>query len=473
MLKLLLKDTVVYGAANAIQKLVPLFVIPIITKGLGPDALRLYDVSFAYAYVFAFIIIMGQDAAVATLFFDDRGGAQKKEWITSGGFGIQLALLIFFSLLLLPLSPFISSILFSGDRELSLWWTKALLILPGYVVFNYALNLLLWRKKKRSYLLLCIGQTVLSLSSVIYFVLIQKGGLPALFYSLTGSTALMALIGLFLERRLMLSRLFNPGGDLVKRLLILGLPFALTSFFHQLLPSVDRYFLLRFGLGEEMAPYILASKLSVFVSFAASAFVLAFTPYSLGRLHQEGAEKEISRLFGWVSMIGFFAVPLLLIFREQMIAIFANPGYNAAAPLMPYFFYGWVFDLFSYFSTLGIYKSQKSYLALYFFATGLLVTIVLNAILVPLMGIEGAAVAFIVAKALLFFISLVWMKRYFTLSIRPSFWAVLLLSVVASFSVYRWPITASIALVLCTLLIAIFAWRRFNLTQLFSKIKGS
>jgi len=473
MLKLLLKDTVVYGAANAIQKLVPLFVIPIITNGLGPDALRLYDVSFAYAYVFAFIIIMGQDAAVATLYFDDRGGSPKKESVTSGGFAIQLTLLIFFSLLLLPLSPFISSVLFSGDRELSFWWTKALLILPGYVVFNYALNLLLWQKKKRSYLLLCIGQTVLSLSSVLYFVLLQKGGLPALFYSLTGSTAFMAILALVIERRLMLSHIFKPGSGLVKRLLILGLPFALTSFFHQLLPSVDRYFLLRFGLAGEMAPYILASKLSVFVSFAASAFVLAFTPYSLARLHQEGAEKEMSRLFAWVSGLAFLAVPLLLIFREPMIGLFANAGYNAAATLMPYFFYGWVFDLFSYFSTLGIYKSQKSYLALYFFGAGLIITILLNAILVPLMGIEGAAVAFVLAKALLFFISLFWMKRYFALSIRPSFWGILLLSVLGSISVYRWPVSASIVLILCSILIAIFEWRRFNPNQFFSKVKDS
>ena len=57
MFKHLVKDTVVYGVANAVQKLVPFFVVPLVVHQLGQEALKIYDVSFVYAYLFSWLLI--------------------------------------------------------------------------------------------------------------------------------------------------------------------------------------------------------------------------------------------------------------------------------------------------------------------------------------------------------------------------------------------------------------------------------
>ena len=72
MLSSLMKDSLVYGIANAIQKMIPFFIIPIVTGYLGQDALKIYDVSFVYAHLFSWLIISGQDAAAAILYFDEK-----------------------------------------------------------------------------------------------------------------------------------------------------------------------------------------------------------------------------------------------------------------------------------------------------------------------------------------------------------------------------------------------------------------
>jgi O-antigen/teichoic acid export membrane protein len=68
MLKHLAKDSLVYVGANLLQKLIPLLVIPVITNYFGKDALKVYDVSFVYAYLFSWLIILGQDNATSILF---------------------------------------------------------------------------------------------------------------------------------------------------------------------------------------------------------------------------------------------------------------------------------------------------------------------------------------------------------------------------------------------------------------------
>lgn len=461
MLKRLVKDSVIYGAANTVQKLVPFFIIPIITTYLGQEALKVYDVSFVYAYVFSWLIILGQDSASGVLYFDEKIHRFYKARVTTYALLIQVSILLLCFIFLIPFSSFFSGLLFPKDAAVARWWTTALFIIPGHVVLNHSLNILLWQKRKTAYIVLCLVQTFLSIGSVFITVIVYEGGLPYLFYSLIGSSSIAGLAGLILVRKQVFAGILPFDHTLLKRLLILGLPFALTSFLHQLLPLIDRYFLLQFGYGNEMAPYILASKLGALILFGVNAFVLAFTPYSMAKLNEDDAETEISGIFRIVSVIAFIAVPLLLLFKDILVQLFADETYAFSANLLPFFFYGWVFDLFSYFSLLGIYRSQKSYMLLIFLAIGFAITSLLNIVLVPVWGLYGAATGFVAAKAILFFLPLIWMKKIFHLQVDHAlFWGSFVLVAAISFLMYRMNIIVNIAMVLSLLILTFFYFRK-------------
>src|SRR5215210_3777648 len=102
MLKNLLKDSVVYGAANVIQKLVPFFIIPVIIHQLGQTALKLYDVSFVYAYLFSWLIILGQDAAASVFYFDNTKTSFNKKQVLGYAFITQWAFLALLAILFFP-----------------------------------------------------------------------------------------------------------------------------------------------------------------------------------------------------------------------------------------------------------------------------------------------------------------------------------------------------------------------------------
>src|SRR5215210_2839649 len=125
MLKNLLKDSVVYGAANVIQKLVPFFIIPVVIHQLGQTALKLYDVSFVYAYLFSWLIILGQDAAASVFYFDQTKTSFNKKQVLGYGFLVQWIFLLVFAVVFFPFKTIIANNLFSADAEISYYWLLA------------------------------------------------------------------------------------------------------------------------------------------------------------------------------------------------------------------------------------------------------------------------------------------------------------------------------------------------------------
>jgi O-antigen/teichoic acid export membrane protein len=437
IIKTLLKDSLVYGIANIIQKLVPFIIIPIITTYLGKTALKLYDISFIYTYLFSSLVILGLDSAASVFYFDERKTKYNKRQVLSHAFFIQIVSAIFYLGLFFFFGHQFADYAFAQDVELKSFWLLALTIIPGYIFLNYGLAILLWQKRKSEYVLLCVLQTLITILGVYLAVVIFGKGIREVFYVCIGSLSFCGLLAIWLIRKELFPLHFPINLELGEKLVVFGIPFALTSFSRQLIPSIDRFFLLQNHYTQDLPQYILAAKLSSFFSFATSAFVLAFTPYSLNKLNDEDAEKEISELFRFITVLGFLAVPLLLIFKDFLIEFFADSSYSLAAKLFPFFFFGWVFDLFSYFTMLGIYKSQKSFIVLIILAIGVALVTALNILLIPYLGLYGAALSFCITKAALFLITLLSLKKYFHLQMEiKSFALIFLTALVCSYLVY-------------------------------------
>ncbi|HVF80394.1 MAG TPA: polysaccharide biosynthesis C-terminal domain-containing protein [Flavisolibacter sp.] len=438
MLRGLMKDSVIYGVANAIQKLVPFFVVPVVIQQLGQTALKVYDVSFVYAYLFSWLLILGQDSAASVFYFDTTKTSFNKKQVLGYAFITQWAFLLLAMLIILPFRNTLAASLFSADPVIADYWLKALLIIPGHILLNYALNILLWQRRKKEYVALCICQTAFSLVSVYITVVVLNGNLNSLFYCLVGSTTACGIISFFLTRNAMQLNPLPVNKQLLKKMLLFGLPFAFTSFFHQTLPSADRYFLLQYGYQQHLPQYILAVKLGGLIGLGIGAFALAFTPYSMAKLNDKDAEKELSSLFHFVAVAGFIAIPVLLLFKDLLIRIFADSSYTLSGKLLPFFFFGWLFDLFSYFSMLGIYKGQNSILILALFGTGILLISALNILLIPKMGLYGAALSFCISKAALFFVPLIYLRRHFKLGVHvKSFFAAGIAAIACCYLLYK------------------------------------
>jgi O-antigen/teichoic acid export membrane protein len=414
--KRLFKDSVVYGIANIIQKVTPLVIIPIIIKQLGDVAFRIYDLSFVYAYLFSSLIVLGQDSAASVFYFEKEDKVHKRQ-VLSYSFLIQVCTVLGYLVFFYPFRFEVARLVFGEDATQAKYWIIAISIIPGYFMYNYGLNILLINRRKGLYVFFCFLQALLTIGGAYTAIVLLEGTISHLFLVLIGSMSVCGVSLIILLRKEIFEKLFPVNFDLLQKLFIFGFPFALTSFFRQVIPSVDRFFLLKYNYALELPQYILAVKLGSFINIAFASFALAFTPYSLSKIHDKDAEQEISHIFHLVSILALTFIPIVLIFKDWMILFFADPGYGLAGSLLPIFLFGWVFDLFTNFALLGIYRSKKSFFILTLLVTGTILISILNVFLVPLYGVFGAAISFGITKLASFIVAVIYLRKHFKLNI--------------------------------------------------------
>lgn len=461
-LKSLLKDSVIYGVANAVQKLTPVIIIPVVISHLGDNALKLYDLSFIYVYLFSTLIILGMDSAASVFYFDNKRTQFSKKHVVSYALLVQVALAFFYLLLFYPFRYSIASLIFPNDTGLVKYWALALTIIPGYILFNYGLSVLLWQRQRRKYVALCVLHTTLNILTVYTIVVVWRGNTEQFFWGLIGSMTFCGVVALIFIRKDIFINPFPWQWNLVEKLVGFGSAFALTSFFRQVIPSVDRYFLLKFGFDAALPQYILAVKLGAFINIGFAAFMLAFTPYSLNKLNHDDAEKEISAIFGFVSIGALSLIPVVLLFKDGIINFFADSSYGISTKLLPLFLFGWAFELFTNFALLGVYRIQKSGFILTLLLIGTVIICLLDIALIPMYGIWGAAVSFLLTKMATFLIAFFYLKKHF--HIRVKIEKLLLLFVVAaaySYLVFILPLF--VYAVIVAALIAVVAFYLYGL----------
>ena len=139
--KLLFKDSVVYGAANVIQKITPLIIIPIIISHLGKNAFKVYDLSFVYVYLFSSLVVLGQDSASSVFYFDKRQDHFNKKQVLAYSFFIQVVTILAYLVFFYPFRYDVASVVFHDDAYQARFWVLALAIIPGYFMFNFGLNI--------------------------------------------------------------------------------------------------------------------------------------------------------------------------------------------------------------------------------------------------------------------------------------------------------------------------------------------
>jgi O-antigen/teichoic acid export membrane protein len=388
---------------------------------------------------------LGQDNATSILYFSDKDEHSRRK-ILRHGLLIQLCFFAMLAVLFLPVRNFVASLLFPNENTIAAFWLKALLIIPGHIVLNYVLNIFLWSENRKNYVILCFTQVCLGITGILLAMFFHSG-IEGIFWSLILATTITGLVGFAMANRIVALK-FQFDKSLIKKLVLMGAPFALTSFFQQLVPSIDRYFLLQFNYGNDLAQYALAVKIGGLLSIATSAFVLAFTPYSMNRIFEKNGEEQLSTLFLFVAPAMLLCIPIIILFKDVLVNLFADPSYDVSGKLLPLFFLGWAFDLFFYFSILGVYKSQKSYWMLFIFIAGIILISSLNFILVPRYGVFGAAAAFCITKAFLFFLPLIALRKFFKLSLNAvNFFGFLAASVLCSYLIYRLEFYQSLLLV--------------------------
>lgn len=385
-------EVAVYGGGQIALRLLSLVTLPIFTRIFSLHDYGIIETIATLMSVLTVLATLSLTTSGQRSHFDYQAGQRReRRAVLSTTFWTLLAWSAALALALILSSDSLASVLF-GDARYGPLLALAVASVPLGVLTNWYQEILRLRHQPSRYNLLMLFRAGVSVGVAVYLVAVLGEGLVG-YYSAWLLAALLALglgyglardaIGLSFDRREL------------RVMLAYGLPLVPVVAAHWTLQLADRFFLLRYVPLSELGLYGLGVRLANLLLLVVAPLSLAWSPYYL-ELHSRDPSEERraqARALSYAALILCFGALCLSLFARELLLVFTTPSFVGASGVVGLVALSNVFIGLNAMLASGIALSrQTGYFARYAFAT-IALDLGLNAVLIPLWGIVGAALA--------------------------------------------------------------------------------
>jgi O-antigen/teichoic acid export membrane protein len=193
-----------------------------------------------------------------------------------------------------------------------------------------------------------------------------------------------------------------------------AVPLVFSALAMAVIHSVDRYFIQRMLGVESVGIYSIAHRFGSMVTIVfLSPFLLLWDPKSYALAKQANASDRFGKIATYVvAVLGFITLGIAAAANE-LAGILTAPAYHKSAALIAPLALAYAIYSLDPLLRFGLFWSQKTRIVLLVVVASCLVTVAGNFILLPLIGLAGAAWATLAAFATLVALDYTFARRYF------------------------------------------------------------
>ena len=328
--------------------------------------------------------------------------------------GIIISLLLFF------LSDFVASNIFK-DVSLSLYFKLASVLVLFNAIYQLFINFFRAKRKIGLFAIIGVIHNVFQVSIIVFFLLLGYK-LTGVIIALIIDGALFGLITLFITLRQIGFQI--PRFSHMKSYLRWGAPLTPNDAIFWILTTSDRYIISYFlGVGAT-GIYNAAYSIGNYASFALMPLSIVLFP-NIVKTYDEG-NRNLTRNYLTYSLkyLMMIAIPCafgLSILAKPLLNILTTPEFVSGTIVVPLIAFGAVLSCVFQISSAVINLAGKNQLVPIVLGIGAGLNVLLNVILIPHMGILGAALATLVAYAVLGMLALIVSRRFLKFDIDTPF----------------------------------------------------
>lgn len=381
-----LRNAAIYGAGDLLVYAAGFLLLPLYVRALSPAEYGTLDVLNRLGEVVLLCLLFkGLRQAMFSFHNQARDERERRAVVGSA---------LFVTLLLLGLGGGIACVAAAPISEWLDLGTPDVLRLAVLAVFVEALSVLLLalaqaRQEASFHAMVSIGQFLLRVTMCIVAVACLGWGIAGVLWASVIASG-VCVLGLLLREA-------RQGGFRITRgqvweLLRFALPFVPAGIGFFLLNSGDRFFLLAQVSREELGAYALGYKLALLVKlFSRQPLYKVWSARMYEAARQPDAPVVFGQVFSRILMV-YVGVGLgLCLIASDVVQVLAGAGYAAAAriiaPVVLAYFFLTAADLME----SGLYIRRRTGLKLPLTVVATAATLGLYAWLIPLWGIDGAA----------------------------------------------------------------------------------
>lgn len=388
-LKLFTENFLVYGLGGIISKIIPLIMVPIVTR-LMPNSsyYGISDLSNTLVSLASSLAVMGMYDAMYRLFFEKEDDEYKRSVCSTAFlFTLVTSFVVFIVMVIIrrPLSQW-----FFGDNKYSyLIYISAIATLVGAT--NTIISCPTRMQNKRKIFL--ITNTVSPLLSYSVSIPLLLHGYYVIALPIAGAIAsfTMEITFAILNRKWFSLNRFNS--KILKDLLVIALPLLPNFLIYWVFNSSDRIMITNLLNVGESGIYSVGSKLGQASQLIYTAFAGGWQYFAFSTMREKDQVKSNSAIFEYLGVISFAATSLICTFCYPIYKLLFEGDYVRSFVVSPYLFLAPLLQMLYQVACNQFLVIKKTWPNMFILSIGAVANVFLNFLLIPLIGIEGAAIA--------------------------------------------------------------------------------
>ncbi|HEX8904454.1 MAG TPA: oligosaccharide flippase family protein, partial [Longimicrobiaceae bacterium] len=381
------RHTLVYGMGVALGSLASFLMLPIYTRYLTTSDYGVLELLGMTIDVIGMIAGVGLAAAVFKFHSELETEAERRRLLSTAAIGM-LALALATSLVGAALAGLLNQVVFKGAQN-PLYFRVFFLIYFLQAATAPALILLRIRERSLAFVAVNLAKLVLSLALNIYFVVVRRMGVEGV---LASTTLVNGVLGIGLAAYTFRSVGFSFSLPRFRQLTAFGAPLVVVSLGSFVLTFSDRYFLNWFADTGSVGVYALAYRFTFMLStLTVVPFSQIWEPRRFEVAKRPDAGDVYRRMFVYYSMALVGGATLMTAVIRDVLAIMVAPEFLGAYRVVPLILIATVLQQWAAYACVGLYLRSRTNLLAWASVIAVVVTLLLNALLIPRWGIMGAA----------------------------------------------------------------------------------
>ncbi|MDX6375923.1 MAG: hypothetical protein QOE98_226 [Gaiellaceae bacterium] len=392
----LLRHSAIYGLAGLASRIASVLLLPFLTRALGPSSYGRIETMVALIAVLVPLLRAG----VATAFFRfyyERELAPDRDLVVRTSFwfcvlGATVGLAVG-----LVAAPAIASVL-AGDAAYANLVRVAFVMLAVQLLYEQLTALYRVEERSVAFTVASLANLAVTVLATIVAVFVFDGGATGALVGNALGTAVV-LVVLIWQRRAELRPAFDR--DLVRRMNRFGLPLLPVGLAIWVVDFADRLLLGRIVDQHEVGLYAVGVKIASAMVLVQLAFRTAWPAFAYSLDEGGQARRTFAYVLTYTSLVGCWLSLALGLLAPWLVDLLAAPEFATSERVVaPLAFSG---ALLVAYTTLSIAASRANRTDRYWqvAVAGAAVNIVLNLLLIPSYGMEGAAAATVAAYLVL------------------------------------------------------------------------
>lgn len=410
--KRLVPESIVYGLGGVANQAVAILLVPIYARQLGPSGVGVSAVVNTTVALSLMLVGLALPQAFFRWFLALAEDDHARASILANSFSLRLVSSLLGSLVVMVAVVPLTVLLYGNTDNLPIF------LLIGPIVFFDSLNsiplsYLRARRRPRAYVAISFTRAALGSVLILTLVVVAELGVMGIVIGSAISAAVCAFLGLFALRGTSAFR-FSVDRPLLRAMLAFCLPLVPAAVAGWALNLSDRYLLQLFTDETTVGVYALGYTAGLVVNaLVVQPFVLTWAAAGWELSKEPDAPAQYARVLTAFTGFACFVALGLAAIGTDVIRVLVGPAFEDSRLIVPFSAFAYVLYGVYTITSVGVnIRSQTRWVPVYL-GVAAAAGVGINLVLIPLVGMMGAALATIVSYALLAVLSATVSGRYY------------------------------------------------------------